>query len=321
MLAWRLLLATGDPAHADVIERTAFNGVLPGLSLDGTGFFYVNPLQRRTERVAEDERSGTRKPWFACACCPPNVMRLLSSWQQYLATTDETGVQIHQFADRRDPTELAGRPVRISTATGYPWEGAVTVTILETPQEPWTLSLRIPAWCTSATLRSGRDDTNAIAAGARQVDQTRRGRPATSSPWNWICRSGPPSRTDRSTPCAAASPSSAVLSSTASRLPTSRTAWRSRTSSSTRRLRWLRSPGPDLSPTAIGSRRRGGSLRCGAATAIELAAVPYFTWANRTVEAMRVWIPRAPPTQALTRGGRGPAGRGQGRWRRGRLRG
>ena len=57
MLAWRLLLATGDPDCADVIERTIYNGVLPGLSLDGTRFFYVNPLQRRTDRVAGDDRA------------------------------------------------------------------------------------------------------------------------------------------------------------------------------------------------------------------------------------------------------------------------
>ena len=58
MLAWRLLLATGDPAYADAIERTMFNGVLSGLSLDGTTFFYVNPLQRRTERGRTDARCG-----------------------------------------------------------------------------------------------------------------------------------------------------------------------------------------------------------------------------------------------------------------------
>ena len=92
--------------------------MLPGLSLDGTDFFYVNALQRRTERVAEDERSGTRKPWFACACCPPNVMRFLSSWQQYLATTDETGIQVHQFAtgeiraERRAAARSGSRPPR-----------------------------------------------------------------------------------------------------------------------------------------------------------------------------------------------------------------
>ena len=56
MLAWRLLLATGDPDCADVIERTIYNGVLSGVSADGTRFFYVNPLQRRTHRVAADRR-------------------------------------------------------------------------------------------------------------------------------------------------------------------------------------------------------------------------------------------------------------------------
>ena len=89
MLAWRLLLATGDPACADVIERTILNGVMSGVSATGTEFFYVNPLQRRTNGAAASAVSpgdGRRQPWFPCACCPPNVMRTLSSWPQYLAT-------------------------------------------------------------------------------------------------------------------------------------------------------------------------------------------------------------------------------------------
>ena len=64
MLAWRLLLATGDRDCADAIERTVYNGVLSGVSLDGTGFFYVNPLQRRTDRVAVEPSDGGRAPWF-----------------------------------------------------------------------------------------------------------------------------------------------------------------------------------------------------------------------------------------------------------------
>src|SRR4029077_17160117 len=98
MLAWRLLLATGDPACADVIERTIYNGVLPGVSNDGTAFFYVNTLQRRTVRSATEVGSGERQRWVPCACCPASVMRTFGSWEQYLATADDGGIQLHQYA-------------------------------------------------------------------------------------------------------------------------------------------------------------------------------------------------------------------------------
>jgi uncharacterized protein len=152
MLAWRLLLATGKERYADAIERTMFNGVLSGISLTGTRFFYINPLQRRTRRAEEPPGHGTRASWFPCACCPPNLMRLLSSWPQYLATSSSAGIQIHQYAGAEFQAELAGGPVRLSLQTDYPWDGRVTVRILETPDHPWALTLRVPGWCRSATL-------------------------------------------------------------------------------------------------------------------------------------------------------------------------
>ena len=93
MLAWRLLLATGDPACADVIERTIYNGVLSGaLDSTGTSFFYVNPLQRRTHRARPPtRRRASASRGTPCACCPPNLMRTLASWPQLLATTDDDG--------------------------------------------------------------------------------------------------------------------------------------------------------------------------------------------------------------------------------------
>ena len=123
MLAWRLLLATGHPEYADVIERTIYNGVLPGISLDGASFFYVNTLQRRTERAPDRPRSGERQAWYACACCPPNVMRALSSWPQYLATADADGIQLHQFATAEFHVPVADGTARLAMETGYPWDG------------------------------------------------------------------------------------------------------------------------------------------------------------------------------------------------------
>ncbi|HET8788032.1 MAG TPA: beta-L-arabinofuranosidase domain-containing protein, partial [Actinomycetes bacterium] len=134
MLGWRLLLATGEAGYADAIERALYNGVLSGVSLDGTRFFYVNPLQRRTRRAWEPPGDGGRAPWYPCACCPPNLMRLLSSWERYVADADAGGVRLHQHATADVRAEVAGGPVRLSVRTGYPWEGRIAVEITETPE-------------------------------------------------------------------------------------------------------------------------------------------------------------------------------------------
>jgi DUF1680 family protein len=150
--AWRMLLATGEPGYADAAERMLLNGFLAGVSLTGTEYFYVNPLHLRAGAHADENRSPAhgRRGWFDCACCPPNIMRTLASLGDYLATTDPDGIQLHLYA----PAVIEARGVRLEVATEYPWDGAIRVRVAETPPEPWTLSLRIPAWAQDATLDS-----------------------------------------------------------------------------------------------------------------------------------------------------------------------
>ena len=139
MWNWRMLLSTGDGRFADLIEQTLYNGFLSGLALDGKHFFYMNPLLSRG--------GYTRQPWYAVACCPPNVMRLLASLGQYLATRDDTGIQVHLYSPATLKTELAsGRPVALTMQTGYPWQGQVKLTIQETDASTWQLRLRLPGW-------------------------------------------------------------------------------------------------------------------------------------------------------------------------------
>ena len=83
--AWRLLLATGEGKYADHMERILYNGFAGAIATGGTRFFYVNPLQRRADHFEKDD-PGRRREWFSCACCPPNIMRLTASLQNYLAT-------------------------------------------------------------------------------------------------------------------------------------------------------------------------------------------------------------------------------------------
>jgi uncharacterized protein len=149
MWSWRMLLASGEARFADLIERTLYNGFLSGVSLDGEGFFYVNPLLSRAGAEA-----GARQPWYRCACCPPNVMRLLASLGHYFATVSDAGLQIHQYASGTIEAALVpGRTVGVRVETDYPWHGLVRLTVMQTDDLPWELRVRLPGWCTAPDVR------------------------------------------------------------------------------------------------------------------------------------------------------------------------
>ena len=135
-----------------------FNGFLAGVSLTGTEYFYVNPLQLRGDAHAEHERSAAngRRGWFDCACCPPNIMRMLSSLGAHVATTTDAGVQIHQYANG----SIAAGDLRLDVETAYPWDGRVRVTVRQAPTTPVEIAFRVPGWATGATL-----DGAAVTAG------------------------------------------------------------------------------------------------------------------------------------------------------------
>lgn len=163
MFSWRLLLAHGDPAAADLIERTLYNVVATGPSQEGTAFYYTNTLhQRELGTVPDADRSvgraasSLRAPWFSVSCCPPNIARTIASLAAYLATVDDDGLQIHQYAPSRIRTTLPdGRAVALDVETEYPVEGVVTVRVVEAPDSEWTLTLRVPSWGGGSRLTVG----------------------------------------------------------------------------------------------------------------------------------------------------------------------
>jgi DUF1680 family protein len=148
MWDWRLLLATGDGRYADHMERLLFNVLAAGSSLDGDRFSYVNPLQRHAAAMEEGDKAPYRRQWFGCACCPPNLMRTIASLGHYVATTDDTGIQVHQYATGR----LAGDGLSLDIRTDYPWDGRIAITVDAAPAADRTIALRVPAWCTRATV-------------------------------------------------------------------------------------------------------------------------------------------------------------------------
>lgn len=270
MLAWRLLLATGEPQYADAIERTMFNGVLSGISLSGEEFFYTNPLQRRTHRATEPAEHGGRAPWYPCACCPPNLMRLLSSWHHYLATTDSGGIQIHQYAD----ADVTAGEIRLAIRTGYPWQGRVTVHVVQTPDRLWTLSLRAPAWSRSEPVE--RHTRRWTAGDSVVLDLEPK-----------IRITDPDRRADAIRGCVAVERGPLVYCLETVDAPAA---------TELEDLAWDGSRAPrevprqDLEPGMVGVDVPVVDVSS-AKPGLTAGAIPYFAWANRRAEAMRVWIP------------------------------
>lgn len=139
----RMNLVFADARFADVMERALYNGVLSGVSLKGDSFFYVNPLASRGNHH--------RQPWFACACCPPNVLRLIGQLGGliYATGSDDAGnaaLLVNLYIGSTAGLKIADIPVRITQQTGYPWNGDSEFKI--DPEKPVTfeLRLRLPGW-------------------------------------------------------------------------------------------------------------------------------------------------------------------------------
>jgi DUF1680 family protein len=144
---WRMLLLTGDGRHADEIERGLYNAIAVSTSLDGRAYFYSNPLQLRTGHAHEEDAPSTRLDWYFCACCPPNLARLLSSITAYLVTETDNSVQFHLY--NRGTVELEDGIVA-TIETDYPWTSTVRISFSDPIARG--VRLRIPAWAREATV-------------------------------------------------------------------------------------------------------------------------------------------------------------------------
>jgi DUF1680 family protein len=157
--AHRMLYIDDEPEakYADVMERSLYNCVLSGVSLDGTRFFYTNPLEVRpghalTQSGLENNYRYSRQEWFNCSCCPTNVMRILSSFGQYVYASGSDSIYVHLYVGSTAEIEISGVPVNIRQETEYPWKETVTMAV--EPAEPveFSLFLRIPGWCRNASV-------------------------------------------------------------------------------------------------------------------------------------------------------------------------
>jgi hypothetical protein len=147
LMMWnhRMFLLTGEAKYMDVFERTAFNGFLSGVSVSGDRFFYPNPLAYDGAAKNNHGFAG-RAPWFGCACCPPNLMRTLAALTGYFYAVRADALYVNFYAQSEGTVQIAGTDVKLSQATDYPWNGGVKLTVSPAKPTRFTLKVRIPGW-------------------------------------------------------------------------------------------------------------------------------------------------------------------------------
>ena len=136
---YRMFLLHGDAKYYDVLERTLYNGLISGVSLEGNGFFYPNPL----ESTGQHER----KAWFGCACCPSNICRFIPSVPGYVYAVKDNALYVNLFMPNTMTQKVAGKAVTLTQKTGYPYDGDIEISIDKTAlKKEMALKVRIPGW-------------------------------------------------------------------------------------------------------------------------------------------------------------------------------
>ncbi len=135
---YRLFLLHGDSKYYDVLERTLYNGLISGVSLEGNGFFYPNPLESMGQHQ--------RQPWFGCACCPSNICRFIPSLPGYIYAVKDKNVYVNLFLSNKSSLTVGGKKVALSQATEYPWNGDITLTVDQNAAGQFAMKIRIPGW-------------------------------------------------------------------------------------------------------------------------------------------------------------------------------
>ena len=151
MFARRMLEMETDSQYADVMERALYNTVLGGMALDGKHFFYVNPLEVHPKSLKfnhiYDHVKPVRQRWFGCACCPPNIARVLTSLGHYIYTPHDDVLYINLYVGNSVEIPVGNEELRLRISGNYPWQEQVKIVIDSSSPVNHTLALRLPDWC------------------------------------------------------------------------------------------------------------------------------------------------------------------------------
>lgn len=149
----RLFLLHGESKYYDVLERTLYNGLISGVSLDGDQFFYPNPLES-DGKYKFSQGAAHRQPWFGCACCPSNISRFIPSLPGYVYAVKDDVVYINLFMSNTADLNINGKKISLRQTTNYPWDGDVQIEMIRTSSRPVDFRIRIPGWVQNRVLPS-----------------------------------------------------------------------------------------------------------------------------------------------------------------------
>lgn len=303
MWSLRMLRLTGDAQYADNLELVFFNSMLSGMSLDGLRFCYTNPLRWYGEQqvlLSQDYRE--RWADFHCYCCPPSVLRTLASMREWIYGQAENELWVILYGASEVRTELGkGQVVEVHQHTQYPWDGDVDLVIVEAHATPFSLLLRIPAWSQGATITVNDELGPSVESGSfcrihrqwHEGDRVRlhiplRTRRLYSHPWIEETRNqvafarGPIVYCAETVDLAGIDDiSSLYVTRSASFEPY----WES---GSLGDVVVLRGQGLHL---PLQSKTLYGEIGEPAPCPVPLTLIPYYTWNNRGVGQMSVWLP------------------------------
>lgn len=151
----RMFLLHGDAKYIDVLERTLYNGVIDGISVDGGRFFYPNPLACDGKYRFNADNTITRQPWFGCACCPSNLSRFIPSLPGYLYAVKDNRLFVNLYAANTATVDVNGKQVVLEQTTNYPWDGDVAITVKSCKADDLQLLVRIPGWARGEAVPGG----------------------------------------------------------------------------------------------------------------------------------------------------------------------
>ena len=147
----RLHQLTGKAEYFDVIERTLYNGLLSGLSLDGTQFFYPNALE--SDGVYRFNRGQcTRQDWFDCSCCPTNMIRFLPSLPNLLYSTSSESIYVNLYVSNEAQLTMADTTIELLQTAQMPWNGAVSIRVNPSETSEFSIKLKTPYWSQNSVL-------------------------------------------------------------------------------------------------------------------------------------------------------------------------
>jgi uncharacterized protein len=153
----RMLNLEKNSKYADVMERALYNGTISGMDLSGKKFFYVNPLEVHPKSSEKRHDKGHVKPvrqkWYSCACCPPNLARLIASIGHYIYSVNQNEAFVHLYMGNEAELNIGGQNVQVVQETNYPWDGQVRITLSPEKSSEFTIAVRIPGWCQGAVLK------------------------------------------------------------------------------------------------------------------------------------------------------------------------